>query len=111
MFSHGVLVSNELDASNALRPGDSSVDRNTGVGSLRRFRRDGRIVVIKTEWYGMVRDVVTFGPINQRVPNPIVFGESCRNVGVGAHMHDGQKVGRAEPFEFHFGQTATIATK
>jgi hypothetical protein len=39
---------------------------------LRRFRRNGRIVMIKTHWYGTVRNAVSFGPLDQRAPNAIV---------------------------------------
>src|SRR5215469_14604461 len=111
MLSYGVFTPNELDASNRSRPSGNSVDGNTGVSSLRRFWRDHGIVVIKAQWYRTVTDVVTSGPLNQRVPNPIVFGEGRRNLRIRSNMHDGQEVRGAQRFKVYFGQTATIATE
>jgi hypothetical protein len=64
MFRYGVCPSDELNASDGSRPFGGTVDGNTSVRSLRRCWRDGRIVMIKTERYRTVRDVVTFSPIN-----------------------------------------------
>jgi hypothetical protein len=58
--------------------------------------------MIKAERYRTVWDVVTFGPINQGVPNPIVFGEGRWNLRIGSHMQDGQEMRGTERFEFYF---------
>ena len=102
MFRYGVFSPNELNATDRSRPFGNSVDGNTSVRSLRCSRRDGWIVMIKAEWYRTVRDVTTFGPINQGVPNPIVFGEGRWNLGIGSHMQGGQEMRRTERFEFYF---------
>jgi hypothetical protein len=108
MFGDCVSPSNELDASDRARPFGDCIDRNTGLGSLCRRRCDGRIVVIKTQWYGTVRELATFRPLDQQVPVPIFFGEGRGNLRVCSHMHYGQKLCRAERVESYFRKRATI---
>src|ERR1700761_2186311 len=111
MFGHRVFSSCKLNASHRSRPFGCDVDGDTSVRSLRWSRRDGWIVVIEAERNWTVRDVVAFGPIYERVPDPVLFRKGGGDIGIRAYMQDGDEVQRTERFKLHFGKTAAIAAK